>query len=149
MLSRQKGAQSVEFAMLVVPFLILIIGFFEICRLLLVNIILDVAVNAGVREAKTRPISPISDQAFAETIAKFPLIDKSKLVLDRSPLYAENFSDLVNNKSVSKSRAVLGEYDVSYSFSFALLPSLTAQLSEPIGNMTTLKRKVLVSYDNK
>lgn len=149
MLSRQKGAQSVEFAMLVIPFLILIIGFFEICRLLLVNIIFDAAVNAGVREAKTRPISPISDQAFAETIAKFPLIDKSKLVLDRSPLYAENFSDLVNNKSVSKSRAMLGEYDVSYSFSFALLPNLSTQFSESIGNMTTLKRKVLVSYDNK
>ncbi|MEZ9535198.1 hypothetical protein A165_21370 [Vibrio tasmaniensis ZS-17] len=149
MLSRQKGSQTVEFAMLVVPFLILIIGFFEICRLLLVNIILDVAVNAGVREAKTLPISPISDQVFAETIAKFPLIDKSKLVLDPSPLYAENFSDLVNEKPVSKSRAVLGEYKVSYSFSFALLPNLSTQFSESIGNMTTLKRKVLVSYDNK
>ncbi|PTO93327.1 TadE/TadG family type IV pilus assembly protein [Vibrio splendidus] len=148
MLSRQKGAQSVEFAMLVVPFLILIIGFFEICRLLLVNIILDVAVNAGVREAKTRPISPISDQAFAETIAKFPLISKDKISLS-SPLYAENFSDLVNEKPVSKSRAVLGEYKVSYSFSFALLPNLSTQFSESIGNMTTLKRKVLVSYDNK
>ncbi|MEZ8235979.1 TadE/TadG family type IV pilus assembly protein [Vibrio splendidus] len=148
MLSRQKGAQSVEFAMLVIPFLILIIGFFEICRLLLVNIILDVAVNAGVREAKTRPISPISDQAFAETIAKFPLISKDKISLS-SPLYAENFSDLVNEKPVSKSRAVLGEYKVSYSFSFALLPNLSTQFSESIGNMTTLKRKVLVSYDNK
>ncbi|MDP2588689.1 MULTISPECIES: TadE/TadG family type IV pilus assembly protein [Vibrio] len=148
MLSRQKGAQTVEFAMLVVPFLILIIGFFEICRLLLVNIILDVAVNAGVREAKTRPISPISDQAFAETIAKFPLISKDKISLS-SPLYAENFSDLVNEKPVSKSRAVLGEYKVSYSFSFALLPNLSTQFSESIGNMTTLKRKVLVSYDNK
>ncbi|MEZ9268171.1 TadE/TadG family type IV pilus assembly protein, partial [Vibrio splendidus] len=141
MLSRQKGAQSVEFAMLVIPFLILIIGFFEICRLLLVNIILDVAVNAGVREAKTRPISPISDQAFAETIAKFPLISKDKISLS-SPLYAENFSDLVNEKPVSKSRAVLGEYKVSYSFSFALLPNLSTQFSESIGNMTTLKRKV-------
>ena len=148
MLSRQKGAQSVEFAMLVIPFLILIIGFFEICRLLLVNIILNVAVNAGVREAKTRPISPISDQAFAETIAKFPLISKDKISLS-SPLYAENFSDLVNEKPVSKSRAVLGEYKVSYSFSFALLPNLSTQFSESIGNMTTLKRKVLVSYDNK
>ncbi|KPL96547.1 TadE/TadG family type IV pilus assembly protein [Vibrio splendidus] len=148
MFSRQKGAQTVEFAMLVVPFLILIIGFFEICRLLLVNIILDVAVNAGVREAKTRPISPISDQAFAETIAKFPLISKDKISLS-SPLYAENFSDLVNEKPVSKSRAVLGEYKVSYSFSFALLPNLSTQFSESIGNMTTLKRKVLVSYDNK
>ncbi|NOJ06687.1 TadE/TadG family type IV pilus assembly protein [Vibrio splendidus] len=148
MLSRQKGAQTVEFAMLVVPFLILIIGFFEICRLLLVNIILDVAVNAGVREAKTRPISPISDQAFTETIAKFPLISKDKISLS-SPLYAENFSDLVNEKPVSKSRAVLGEYKVSYSFSFALLPNLSTQFSESIGNMTTLKRKVLVSYDNK
>ncbi len=99
-----KGAQTVEFAMLVVPFLILFIGFFEICRLLLVNIIFDVAVNAGV-PGKTRPISPISDQAFAETIAKFPLIDKSKLVLDPSPLYAENFSDLVNEKPVSKKQS--------------------------------------------
>ena len=148
MLSRQKGAQSVEFAMLVIPFLILIIGFFEICRLLLVNIIFDVAVNAGVREAKTRPISPNSDLAFTESIAQFPLISKDKISLS-SPLYAENFSDLVNNKSVSKSRAVLGEYKVSYSFSFALLPNLSTQFSESIGNMTTLKRKVLVSYDNK
>ncbi|WP_439146338.1 TadE/TadG family type IV pilus assembly protein [Vibrio sp.] len=148
MLSRQKGAQSVEFAMLVIPFLILIIGFFEICRLLLVNIIFDVAVNAGVREAKTRPISPISDLAFTETIAQFPLINKDKISLS-SPLYAENFSDLVNNKSVSKSRAVLGEYNVSYSFSFAFLPNLSTQFSESIGNMTKLKRKVLVSYDSK
>lgn len=148
MLSRQKGAQSVEFAMLVIPFLILIIGFFEICRLLLVNIIFDVAVNAGVREAKTRPISPISDLAFTETIAQFPLISKDKISLS-SPLYAENFSDLVNNKSVSKSRAVLGEYNVSYSFSFAFLPNLSTQFSESIGNMTKLKRKVLVSYDSK
>lgn len=148
MLSRQKGAQSVEFAMLVIPFLILIIGFFEICRLLLVNIIFDVAVNAGVREAKTRPISPISDLAFTESIAEFPLISKDKISLS-SPLYAENFSDLVNNKSVSKSRAVLGEYNVSYSFSFAFLPNLSTQFSESIGNMTKLKRKVLVSYDSK
>lgn len=148
MLSRQKGAQSVEFAMLVIPFLILIIGFFEICRLLLVNIIFDVAVNAGVREAKTRPISPISDLAFTESIAQFPLISKDKISLS-SPLYAENFSDLVNNKSVSKSRAVLGEYNVSYSFSFAFLPNLSTQFSESIGNMTKLKRKVLVSYDSK
>lgn len=148
MLSRQKGAQSVEFAMLVIPFLILIIGFFEICRLLLVNIIFDVAVNAGVREAKTRPISPISDLAFTESIAQFPLISKDKISLS-SPLYAENFSDLVNNKSVSKSRAVLGEYNVSYSFSFAFLPNLSTQFFESIGNMTKLKRKVLVSYDSK
>lgn len=148
MLSRQKGAQSVEFAMLVIPFLILIIGFFEICRLLLVNIIFDVAVNAGVREAKTRPISPISDLAFTESIAEFPLISKDKISLS-SPLYAENFSDLVNNKSVSKSRAVLGEYNVSYSFSFAFLPNLSTQFFESIGNMTKLKRKVLVSYDSK
>lgn len=146
MISRQKGANSVEFLMITLPFLLLILGFFEICRLLLVNIIFDVAVNAGAREVKTRPIGPISNQVFIDTIDKFPLIDRSKIKLSQ-PLYVENLPDLVNEKAAPISKAVLGEYTVSYASSFALLPSLSTRFLERTGNITTLEKKVLVSYD--
>lgn len=146
MLSRQKGANSVEFLMITLPFLLLILGVFEICRLLLVNIIFDVAVHAGAREVKIRPVGPISNQVFIDTIDKFPLLDRSKIKLSQ-PLYVENLPDLVNRKSAPISKAVLGEYTVSYAFSFALLPSLSTHFLERTGQMTTLERKVLVSYD--
>lgn len=148
MLSRQKGANSVEFLMITLPFLLLIIGVFEICRLLLVSIIFDVAVHAGAREAKTRPFGPISNQVFIDTIDSFPLLDRSKIKLSQ-PLYVENLPDLVNRKAAPISKAVLGEYTVSYAFSFALLPSLSTRFFERTGKMTTLKQKVLVSYDGK
>ena len=146
MLSRQKGANSVEFLMITLPFLLLILGFFEVCRLLLVNIIFDVAVHAGAREVKTRPVGPISNQVFIDTIDKFPLIDRSKIKLSH-PLYVENLPDLVNEKAAPISKAVLGEYTVSYASSFALLPSLSTHFSERTGNITTLEKKELVSYD--
>ena len=146
MLSRQKGANSVEFLMITLPFLLLILGFFEICRLLLVNIIFDVAVHAGAREVKTRPVDPLSNQVFIDTIDKFPLIDRSKIKLSQ-PLYVENLPDLVNEKAAPISKAVLGEYTVSYASSFALLPSLSTRFLERTGNITTLEKKVLVSYD--
>ncbi len=146
MLSRQKGANSVEFLMITLPFLLLIIGVFELCRLLLVNIIFDVAVHAGAREVKIRPFGPISNQVFIDTIDKFPLLDRSKIKLSQ-PLYVENLPDLVNRKAAPISKAVLGEYTVSYAFSFALLPSLSTQFLERSGKMTTLEKKVLVSYD--
>ncbi|CAH6804883.1 Pilus assembly protein [Vibrio chagasii] len=146
MLSRQKGANSVEFLMITLPFLLLIIGVFEICRLLLVSIIFDVAVHAGAREVKIRPVGPIANQVFIDTIDKFPLLDRSKIKLSQ-PLYVENLPDLVNRKAAPISKAVLGEYTVSYAFSFALLPSLSTQFLERIGKMTTLEKKVLVSYD--
>ncbi|KAB0480325.1 pilus assembly protein [Vibrio chagasii] len=146
MLSRQKGANSVEFLMITLPFLLLILGFFDICRLLLVNIIFDVAVNAGAREVKTRPVGPLSNQVFIDTIDKFPLIDRSKIKLSQ-PLYVENLPDLVNEKAAPISKAVLGEYTVSYASSFALLPSLSTRFLERTGNITTLEKKVLVSYD--
>ena len=146
MLSRQKGANSVEFLMITLPFLLLILGFFEICRLLLVNIIFDVAVHAGAREVKTRPFGPISNQVFIDTIDSFPLIERSKIKLSQ-PLYVENLPDLVNRKAAPISKAVLGEYTVSYGFSFALLPSLSTRFLERTGQMTTLERRVLVSYD--
>ncbi|CAH6834973.1 Pilus assembly protein [Vibrio chagasii] len=146
MLSRQKGTNSVEFLMITLPFLLLIIGVFEICRLLLVSIIFDVAVHAGAREVKIRPVGPIANQVFIDTIDKFPLLDRSKIKLSQ-PLYVENLPDLVNRKAAPISKAVLGEYTVSYAFSFALLPSLSTQFLERIGKMTTLEKKVLVSYD--
>ena len=146
MLSRQKGANSVEFLMITLPFLLLILGFFEICRLLLVNIIFDVAVHAGAREVNTRPVGPISNEVFIDTIDKFPLIDRSKIKLSQ-PLYVENLPNLVNEKAAPISKAVLGEYTVSYASSFALLPSLSTRFLERTGNITTLEKKVLVSYD--
>ncbi|GEM75721.1 TadE/TadG family type IV pilus assembly protein [Vibrio sagamiensis] len=146
MLSNQKGAQSVEFAMIVLPFLLLSIGFFEICRLLLVHLLFDVAINAGARDVKTRLTSPVSEQVFIEAVAKFPLIEKNNITL-LDTLYAKSFSDLLNNKQAPKNQAQLGEYNVHYAFSFALLPSLSIFLSKPADDKITFKKKVLVSYE--
>ncbi|MGF1753182.1 pilus assembly protein [Vibrio makurazakiensis] len=148
MMKRQSGSQSLEFTMVLIPFLILILGFFELSRLLLVNIIFDSAVSAGVRDVRSLAGGLRSEQTFIKKIGQFPMLETDKLTVS-PPLYGKTISDIANLASVSYADAKLGEYKITYEFSFVLLPGLSEKFTESVGNFTTLSRKVLVSYDNK
>ncbi len=145
---RQKGSQSLEFTMILIPFLILMLGFFEISRLLLINSLFESAVSAGAREVRSLPKGFRSEQAFANKIGQFPLIDVHNLSISTS-LYGKTLQDIAHSTSVSRQEAKLAEYQITYKYTFTFLPSLSDTFSDSIGSLTTLKRRVLVSYDNK
>jgi len=142
-MKKQAGSQTLEFAMIALPFLILILAIFELTRFLWVNMVFDSAVNHALRVARVMEPSYIADQAFKAKIGEYPLIDSAKLEVTQ-PIYAKTISDLANTHYTSSSQAQLGQYTVTYSFAFLLVP----KLSEYFVELVSLERTVVVAYDS-
>ncbi|KLN66727.1 MULTISPECIES: TadE/TadG family type IV pilus assembly protein [Vibrio] len=141
-MKRQQGSQTLEFAMIALPFVLLILAIFELTRFLWINMIFESAVNSAMREVRVLSPSYTADQKFAARIAEFPLLRSEDIEVSQ-PRYAKTFAQLAQKTSVSSSQAILGEYSVSYRFAFLVVPRLNEAFSE----VMTLKRTVVVSYD--
>lgn len=141
-MKRQQGSQTVEFALVALPFILLLLAIFELTRLLWVNMAFESAVNKAMRTARVMAPSYTTDQMIRTEIASFPMIDQEHLALS-VPRYAKSLSDLANYRQSSASEASLGQYIVTYDFSFLLVP----QLSDQFPQATQFKRAVLVAYD--
>ncbi|MDN3612286.1 TadE/TadG family type IV pilus assembly protein [Vibrio ostreicida] len=139
---KQSGSQTVEFALVLVPLMILLLATFEFTRLMWVKIIFDSAVEAAVREVRVLPPSPMVDRRIQDRIAAFPLLKFSQIKVGE-PRYADSIQSLANNKSIGSSGAIISHYQIVYQFSFVLIPRLSEQFSEHL----TLTRQVLVTYD--
>lgn len=148
MMRQQKGSQSIEFAMVLIPFLLLFIGFFEISRVLLVSAIFESAVSAGVREVRVLPQGLRAEQTFRDEIDQFPMLDVDNLTITATA-YGVSLNDIANVVPVLKRDAILAEYQITYNYELVILPGLSDYFSDSIDDMTELNRRVLVSYDNK
>lgn len=142
-MKRQAGNQTIEFTMIAFPFVLLMLALFELTRFLWVSMIFDSAVNHAMRVARSMEPSYSADRSIETKIASFPNIHLEQVSLS-TPRYASNVNDLVNYRAVSASDAKLGQYTVSYDFSFLLMPHLTDAWKESL----TLQRVMVVAYDN-
>lgn len=142
-MKRQRGSQSLEFAMIALPFVLLLLATFELTRFLWVNMVFDSAVNQAMRVARVIPPAYAADQSVKEKIASFPLLEEEKIELS-APRYAASVSDLAHYRMASSSQAKLGQYIVKYHFSFLLVPKLSAVWQESM----TLQRVMVVAYDH-
>lgn len=141
-MKRQRGSQSLEFAMIVLPFVLLLLAVFELTRFLWLNMVFDSAVNQAMRVARVIPPASAADQSVKEKMASFPLLEEEKIELS-APRYAGSVSDLAYYHMTSASQAKLGQYTVKYHFSFFLVPRLSAVWQESM----TLQRVMVVAYD--
>ncbi len=138
----QRGSQSLEFAMIALPFVLLFLAIFELTRFFWINMVFDSAVNQAMRVARVIPPVSTADQRIKEKIASYPLLEEEKVELS-APRYAGSVSDLAYYRMTSSSQAKLGQYTVKYHFSFLLIPRLSAVLQESM----TLQRVMVVAYD--
>ncbi|NOH53535.1 pilus assembly protein [Vibrio coralliilyticus] len=141
-IKKQSGSQTIEFAMVIVPLLIVFLAVFELTRFLWTGFILDSAVASSAREVRVLTASSDVLNKMKNVIAGFPLL-KSESITVTATKYADSVESLANNNMTSVSNAVLAEYQISYQFSFVVVP----YLAEQFPSVSELKRTVLVSYD--
>ncbi|MER2496683.1 TadE family protein [Vibrio neptunius] len=141
-MKRHSGSQTIEFAMVIVPLMIVLLATFEFVRLMWVTMIFESAVNAAVREIRTLPPSTMLDNQIRDRIASFPLLDLEKIDID-PPRYSDSVQSLALGIKVTPLSAVMTEYQIRYRFSFLLVPAL----SEKFPSVASLSRTVLVSHD--
>jgi hypothetical protein len=142
-MKRQRGSQSLEFAMIALPFVLLLLAIFELTRFLWLNMVFDSAVNQAMRVARVIPLAYATDQSIKEKIASYPLLEEEKVELS-APRYAGSVSDLAQYRASYSSQAKLGQYTVKYHFSFLLVPKLSAAWQKSM----TLQRVMVVAYDH-
>ncbi|TFH93248.1 TadE/TadG family type IV pilus assembly protein [Vibrio ouci] len=142
-MKRQRGSQSLEFAMIALPFVLLLLVIFELTRFLWINMVFDSAVNQAMRVARVMPPTYAANQSVKAKIASYPLLEEEKVELS-VPRYAGSVSDLAHYRMTSATQAKLGQYTVNYHFSFLLIPKLSAVWKESM----TLQRVMVVAYDH-
>lgn len=141
-MKRHSGSQTIEFAMVIVPLMIVLLAAFEFARLMWVTMIFESAVNAAVRDVRTLPPSTTLDGQIRARIASFPLLDLEKIDID-PPRYSDSVQSLELGRTTTSLTAVMAEYHIRYRFTFLLVPAL----SETFPSVASLSRTVLVSHD--
>ncbi|NOH71553.1 pilus assembly protein [Vibrio pectenicida] len=141
-LRRQSGSQTIEFAMVILPLMMVFLVGFEVVRLMWVTMIFESAVSSAMRNARTMTPSSFVEEQISDQIAKFPLLTAGNIQID-IPRYADSVASLASGDLISSHQATIAEYKIRYHFHFLLAP----RLSEAFPSMTTLSRTVMVSYD--
>ena len=142
-ITQQNGGQTVEFAMISLPFMVLFLALFEVVRLFWIAFIFEYAVNKSSREVRAMTPSSVVGEYIKHKIAEFPLLVAEQVTV-LQPRYAESVVSLAKNRlAPSVLNASLAEYEIVYKASFVLLPRLLAPLSE----VTEFRRVVLISHD--
>ena len=142
MFRRNKGSQTIEFALIILPLMILVLVGFELVRLMWVTMVFESAVSSAIRDARTMIPSPTVAEKMREHIAQFPLLSLDNIQVD-APSYADSVASLASGQLVSSPQAMLAQYRINYQFQFLLAP----KFSESLPSVTNLNRTVLVSYD--
>lgn len=147
MIKSQQGSQTVEFAFLCLPFIILLFAFIEVSRFLLTNTLFEIAVTTAARDIRTSTQGIASENLFVQRVGEFPLLKASKL--DVAADYAIDIKELTK-KNYTVPAFVKGSeitpvavFTSSYQFQFLLIPALTGSITE----MVTFTKTVLVTYE--
>ncbi|GLT19114.1 hypothetical protein GCM10007938_28960 [Vibrio zhanjiangensis] len=138
----QSGSQTIEFAMVILPLMMVVLVVFEVVRLMWVTMVFESAVMSAVRSVRTMVPSAIVEEQIRTHIAEFPLLTLENIQVD-TPRYADSVASLASQQWVSAQYAVVAEYHIHYQFRFLL----AAKLTQAFPALTTLSRTVMVSYD--
>ncbi|MCG7496167.1 pilus assembly protein [Vibrio sp. Of7-15] len=119
MRSRQRGGQTIEFALTLLPFMCMFIIFIEICRFLLVNSLLDSALAKSTFEQTSTTVNDDIAVSIKENIDanNWPLIQMDKLKIEGR--YFSDFNELVDDNSVtSHTNQPYAQYKLTYTMEF-------------------------------
>ncbi|KGA48793.1 putative tight adherance operon protein [Yersinia frederiksenii] len=120
-----SGAISLEFALLIGPFLLLVFLFLEICRVIFISAALDLAVAESGREASFDSRASINYRtSFIHSLENnsqlWPWLGNSDAITIEDVLYCRTVEELVANNclaSTPASGAKLAVYSIKYQYS--------------------------------
>lgn len=125
MRNRQRGGQTIEFALTLLPFMCMFIIFIEICRFLLVNSLLDSALAKSTFEQTSTTANDDIALLIKESIDAndWPLIKMDKLTIEGR--YFLGFNELVDDNSVTRhTNQPYAQYTLTYTMAFMGIPFL-------------------------
>ncbi|MDA5483270.1 TadE/TadG family type IV pilus assembly protein [Yersinia intermedia] len=142
-----SGATSLEFALLIGPFLLLIFLFLEICRVIFISAALDLAVAESGREASFDSRSSVNYRtSFIHSLEKnsqlWPWLGSSDAIIIGDVLYCRTVDELVASNcraSTAASGAKLAIYSIKYQYN----PVLTQLFFLSSFKDSLLSRKVV------
>ncbi len=150
--SGQQGSISIEFAVTILPFFVLLLALIEICRFMMVSSVIDVALASATRELVVTSASDdlISKLQLTLSDQNLPLLDSSQITIQTR--YFNSLTSLADDSGLDDFNGQdFAEFTLIYPYQALFITDRIDSFSR----LTNFKRSILVtlersaSYANK
>lgn len=144
--SRQDGSQTVEFALTLIPFFVLLLLVIELCRFMLTANLLDAALSTAARQVvrvnDKQDILQLLRQEIDEQ--NWPLFNNGRITLEGR--YYVDLKALVLNEFTSDyQNQMYGEYQLTYAYQMLSIEGFGDNSSA----IKQFERTVLVAHERR
>ncbi|QUM77020.1 pilus assembly protein [Moritella sp. 24] len=149
---QQQGSVSIEFAVTILPFFVLLLALIEICRFMMMSSVIDVALAAATRVLVVESASEDLTSKLQLTLSEqnLPLLDSSKITIQAR--YFDTLKSLANDIDAEDFNGQdFAEFTLVYPYQALFISGQIDSFSR----LTEFQRTVLVtlersaSYANK
>ncbi|WP_017221551.1 TadE/TadG family type IV pilus assembly protein [Moritella dasanensis] len=144
MRNRQQGGVSIEFAVTIVPFFVLLLGLIEISRFMMVSSMLDVALASATREL-------VVDSSREDLTAKLQLtLSEQQLPLlngNKITVQAHYFTSLVALENDDFVTSFDGQDFAEFTLLYPYKALFVAGFSDSFERLSNFKRTTLVTVE--
>lgn len=143
--TQQSGAATLEFMLAFIPLFVMCLFMLEICRYMITNSILDVALSNAARQVITAPVNENTTVRIEQIIEakKWPLLNSKNIQV--SAEYFTDFKTLVTQQSSSVHH---GQIYATYYLNYAYTPLLLSFSDFSFSPLNSFKRSILITHEN-